>query len=115
MPVSNVPPVAAFFVELHQARGIFGRDRAAVSLPRELPDDFRRARRLFVGSNRAAGEHSAANGRVRHAGDGVRPDDRQIPQVRKRRHTNRCADVRIGERVFDRRQQVVNRTVRSLR
>ena len=67
------------------------------------------------GQRRAAGEDSAADRRVRHARDGVRADDRQIAQVRQRRDADRCADLRIGERVLDRRDQVVDRTVGTLR
>ena len=52
--------------------------------------------------------------RRRHAGHALRPDDAQVLEVRERGHAVRDADLGVGERVIDRRDQVVDRPLEAL-
>ena len=56
-----------------------------------------------VGRRRTAGEDLAAARRVGHAGDLERPAHREFAQVRQRGDAEARADLRVGERVIDRR------------
>ena len=51
---------------------------------------------------------------VGHAGHPRRPDDGHVLQVRQRRDAERHADLRVGQRVIDRRNQIVDRALEAL-
>ena len=99
----EIPILPACLVELHQPGEVVRRERTAVRAPRELRHDLRRARRLFLRLERPAREHLAAAGRLRDPGHLVRSDNRQVAEVRQRRDAERAADLRVGQRVLDRR------------
>jgi len=101
-------------VEPHQVGEIFTRHRAAIRLLRQRLQDVGRTRLLFGDARRPAREDTAAAGRIGDAGDDVRADDGELAQVRKTGDAVGLADVRVGERVFDRMNDVVDRTVRHL-
>ena len=80
-----------------------------------------RLRRIFdahAGSSaalrRPARENLAAAGGVGDAGDVVGPDDAEVLDVRQRGDADRDADLRVGQRVIDRRDQIVDRTFEAL-
>ena len=52
--------------------------------------------------------------RFGNAGDLERPADRELAQVRQRRDAEARADLRVGQRVIDRRHQVVGHRVEAL-
>ncbi|OLC42737.1 MAG: hypothetical protein AUH43_21880 [Acidobacteria bacterium 13_1_40CM_65_14] len=66
----------------------------------------------WMSSGVASPRYSAAARRVRHAGDRRRSDDPDVAHVRQRRDA--VADVHVGERVLERRDDVVDRSVETL-
>ena len=81
---------------------------------REASDDVCPAGRVLAGRRGTAREYFPAAGRVRHARHVERTRDAEIAQVRQRRDTKRIADLGIGQRVLDRRHEIVDRTVEPL-
>ncbi len=90
------------------------RQRAAIGLRRDLADDFIRARRSLRLRRRPAGEDALAARRLRDAGHLERPAHRELAEVRQRRDAEARSDLRVGQAVIDRRQQVVGHRVEAL-
>ncbi len=67
-----------------------------------------------AGGGRTAGEDAFPARRRRHPGDVLRSEDRQILEVRQRGDAVGDADLRIRERVIDRRDQIVDRSLEAL-
>ena len=108
----EIAVLAPRLVELQQALEIAA-GRPAVGLGRQRRQDLPGAWKLFTGRHRPAGEDPPPARRLGHAGDSVRSGDRQIPQVRQDRDADGAADLRVGQRVLDRRQQIVDRSVEA--
>ena len=67
-----------------------------------------------AGRRRTAREDAIAARRRRHAGHVLRSHDRQILEVRQGRDAVRDADLRVRERVVDRRDEIVDRPFEAL-
>ena len=107
----EVPAFTAVVEEFHQRLDVAARRRLAVRLGGEALDDLRRARRFVARRRRPAREDLAAARRVGHAGDPERTRDAEVAQVRQHRDPERAADFGVGQRVVDRRHEIVDRTV----
>ena len=89
-------------------------DSAAIRLRRQLADDVGGAGRLLERSGGAAGKDFAAALGLGHAGHAQRSADGEVAQVRQRGGAEHLADVGIRERVLDRHDQVVGRSIEML-
>ena len=106
--------LAAVGVELHQRREVALADRRAKRLRRQPAHDLAGAHRIVRTRGRAAAEDLAAARGVGNPGDVVRTDDTEVLDVRQRRDAERHADLRVRQRVIDRRNQVVDRPFEAL-
>jgi hypothetical protein len=105
---------AALVIKAHQVGEIVARQHATIRPGAEPADDLAGATG-FVGSRRrTAREDATTDGGVGHAGDFDRAGDGELTQVRQRGDTKGFADVGVRERVLDRRDEIVNRTIRAL-
>ena len=104
---------AAAFVEPHQALEIARGHRAPERFGREPADNGGGARGLFGRRGRAAREHRATTHGIRHAAGLLRPDDVEAAQVRKRGDAVADPDFGVGQRVIDRRDQIVHQALGS--
>ena len=110
----EVVALASLAVELHQRFDVFVVRRPAVGLAGEAGQNLARARNLVGRRGRAADEHLAAARRVGDAGDLVRPGDAEVADVRQHGDAGVVAVLGVGQRVVDRRHQVVDDAVELL-
>ena len=113
-PPSKPPGLRALLVELHQLIHVGLRHRPAIRLRRQPFDDAPGARHVFLWRRRAAAEDGAPRRMIGHARRLERPDDAEIAQVRQRRDAVADADLRVGQRVVDRLDQIVFRALELL-
>ena len=115
MPPSKSRSVAAALVELHQLGEVdVGRPAGGTPCVDDAPHDLGGAVLLVAGRGRPAREHCAAAVGVGDAGHALRPGNRQVLQVRHRGDAVGDADLRVGQRVVDRRDEVVDRPLELL-
>ena len=101
--------LAAALIKSHQAFEILGTHRPSIGLARYFRNDFCGAGHFFAGIERPANKYLPPARRIGHARNIEWAADFKLAQVRILDSLSVIADLRVGQRVLDRRDVVVDK------